>query len=92
MSEPALQQPTVADIEALGAFIKARVTPPHRKAAYKSEELRAFQALLDTVAVVTGSAEAAAKQGEYLGMQRLSLAVIARQWKEHPEFQVSWNR
>lgn len=92
MSDSAFTQPTLADIEALGSFIKARVTPPHQKAEYKSEELRAFQALLDTVAVVTGSAEAATKRGEYLGVQRLSLAVIARQWKEHPDFQAAWNR
>lgn len=92
MSEPVLQQPTMADIEALEAFIKARVAPLHRDAVYKSEELRAFQALLDAVAITTGSAEAATKQGEYLGLQRLSLAVIARQWSDHPDFQAAWNR
>ncbi|MER5277828.1 hypothetical protein ABT025_18995 [Streptomyces sp. NPDC002809] len=92
MSDSALQLPTLTDIEALGAFIKARITPLHEKAAYRSNELRAFQALLDTVVVVTGSAETAVKQGEYLGMQRLSLAVIARQWKDHPDFQAAWNR
>jgi hypothetical protein len=82
----------MADIEALEAFIKARVTPLHRKAAYKSEELRAFQALLDAVTVTIGSAEAATKQDQYLGMQRLTLAVIARQWNDHPDFQAEWNR
>lgn len=92
MSEPVLQQPTMADVEALEAFIKDRVTPLHREAAYKSEELRAFQALLDVVTVTMGSAEATMRQGKYLGVQRYALAVIARQWRDHPDFQASWNR
>ncbi|WP_399559576.1 hypothetical protein OIA45_49030 (plasmid) [Streptomyces chartreusis] len=82
---------TQGDIDALVSFVQARVKPLRDAARYDSEECKAFQALLDLTVYVKGSAEWELSRGEDPSMQFHYLALITRQWDEHPDFQRSWD-
>lgn len=82
---------TQADIDALVSFIQARVRPLRDAAQHRSEEYKAFQALLDLAVYVKGSAEWELSRGEDPSMQFHYLALITRQWEAHPDFQLAWD-
>lgn len=82
---------TQEDIDALVAFIGDRVKPLRNKAEFDSDEYKAFQALLDLAVYVKGSAEWELEQGNDPSMPFHYLALIARQWHGHPDFQPSWD-
>ena len=81
---------TQEDIEALVAFIQARVKPLRDSAAYDSDEYRAFQALLDLAVYVKGVAQGEVGRGEEPYLEFHYLAVAARNWDGHPDFQAHW--
>lgn len=85
---------TMDDIGKVIAFIKARVTPLLNKAEadcrFDSDEVRAYQALLDMAAVMKGSAKAEIAHGDNPSMPHFYLTVAARQWRNHPDFEPDW--
>lgn len=78
-------------MDELVSFLQARVKPLRDAARHRSEEQMAFQGLLDLSAYMKGSAEWELEQGKSPSMQFHYLAVIARQWHAHPDFQLSWD-
>lgn len=82
---------TQEDIDALVAFIQAQVEPLRDAARYDTEECKAFQALLDIAVHIKGSAQAELKRGDEPFMEFHHLAVVARRWSSHPNFQPAWN-
>lgn len=81
---------TQEDIDGLVVFICARVDPLRDAARYDSEEFKAFQAMLDLSFYIKGSAQADLKHGDDPWMQFHYLALVARKWDEHPDFQPAW--
>lgn len=81
---------TLEEIEDLAAFIEARVEPVRAAAAHGSDEHEAFEALLNLVAFTKGGAEASVQNGNDPYWQFHSLAVAARRWKGHHDFQAGW--
>lgn len=81
---------TQEDIDALVAFIRARVEPL-RNEAFGSEGYKAFQALLDIVFFSKGVAQAVLERGEDPSVQFYYLASAARNWDDHPDFQSDWS-
>ena len=80
------------DINALKAFIRARVRPLRTKAPSDSDEFRAAEALLSLVSVVSGVADATAKRAEPVDLECFYLATAAQEWQGHPDFQPVWAR
>ena len=83
---------TMDDIDKVGDFIKARVTPLRdaERGLPRSDEERAYQALLDIVTVTKGSAEAEIARGDDPSMPYFYLTIAARQWSDHPDFLPEW--
>jgi hypothetical protein len=82
---------TQEDIDALVAFIQARVKPLRDAARYDGEEYKALQALLDLTVYIKGSAESELARGDEPYMQFHYLALVTRQWNDHPDFQPAWD-
>jgi hypothetical protein len=85
---------TQQEIDDLVSFIEARVEPLLNAALtaadYPSGERKALQALLNLAAYMKGYANAEISDGENPIVMFHSLALVARQWDEHPDFQPSW--
>jgi hypothetical protein len=79
------------DIDALVAFIQARVGPLRDAARYDSEEGRAFQALLDLALYIKGVAQSELSHGDDPSMPFHYLALAARRWGTHSDFQPTWD-
>lgn len=84
-------QRTLDEIEALVAFIDARVEPARVATEYDSEERKALEALLNIVYYTKGIATETIKGGDDPSMPFHALAVVAWKWKDHPDFQPGWN-
>jgi hypothetical protein len=82
---------TQEDIDALVSFIQARVKPLRDAARYDTEEHKALQALLDLTVYILGSAQAVLARGDDPHMEFHYLALVARQWQDHPDFQPAWD-
>ncbi|MFF7476573.1 hypothetical protein [Streptomyces sp. NPDC008092] len=82
---------TQQDIDALVAFIRCRVESLRDTARSNTEEYRVSQALLDITAYILGTAQAVIERGDNPGSQYGSLAVVARRWDRHPDFQPAWS-
>jgi len=82
---------TQEDIDALVAFIQARVKPLRDAARHGSEKHKAFGALLNVSFYIQGSAQAELERGENPGMPFHYLARVAREWDDHPDFQSAWD-
>jgi hypothetical protein len=80
------------DVNALKAFIRARVRPLRTKVSSDSDEFRAAEALLDLVSVVSGVADATAKGAEPIDTECFYLATAAQAWQGHPDFQPAWRQ
>ncbi|WP_159024379.1 hypothetical protein [Streptomyces scabiei] len=82
---------TQEDIDALVAFVQARVKPLRDAARYDSEEAKALGALLGLTYYVKGVAQAELERGDDPAMPFHYLALVARQWNDHPDFQPAWD-
>ncbi|MBP5918688.1 hypothetical protein F3K34_43680 [Streptomyces sp. LBUM 1486] len=81
---------TMDDINALVAFIKARVQPLRDAVLSDTEEYKAFQALLDITVYTKGSAESEIEHGDSPSLQFHHLAMTASRWDDHPDFLPAW--
>lgn len=81
---------TMDDINKVADFIKARVWPLPNTVPPNSDQERAFQALLDLLAVLKGSAQSEVARGDDPSMEHFYLTIAARQWNDHPDFLPEW--
>jgi hypothetical protein len=81
---------TMDDINKVADFIKARVWPLRDTVPFKSDQERAFQALLDLLAMIRGSARSDIEHGEDPSVQHFQLVTAARMWSDHPDFLPEW--
>ena len=82
---------TLDEIDALVAFIDARVEPARVGAEYGSEQRTALEALLGLVHYIKGMAQGEVNNGEDPSTQFYGLAMVAWKWKEHPDWQTDWD-
>jgi len=81
---------TQQEIDDLASFIQARVKPLRDAADYGSEERRAFEGILWLTPYMRGIASWEIDSSKSPSTVFHCLAVIARQWDDHPDFQPSW--
>jgi hypothetical protein len=82
---------TLEEIEALVAFIDARIEPLRVATKYDGEERKALQALANLVHYVKGLAKAEIKYGDDPSNEFHALAMAAWKWKDHPDWQPGWD-
>ncbi|MDX2800189.1 hypothetical protein [Streptomyces scabiei] len=82
---------TQEDIDVLVAFVQARVKPLCDAARYDSEEAKALGGLLNLTYFIKGAAQAELERGDDPAMLFHYLALVARQWDDHPDFRPAWD-
>jgi len=82
---------TLDEIEALAAFIEARVEPGRVAVEYGSEERTALEALLGLVHYTKGLAVAEVRRGDDPSVPFCGLSLVAWKWKDHPDWQPGWD-
>jgi hypothetical protein len=82
---------TQDEIDALVAFIRARVKPLRDRALSDTDEYKVSQALLDITAHTLGVAQSVLARGDDPSVEYSHLALISQRWDDHPDFQDAWN-
>jgi hypothetical protein len=80
------------EIDALVAFIRARVKPMRDGALSDTDEYKVAQALLDITAHILGVAQSVLARGGDPSVEYHHLALVTQRWNDHPDFQAAWSR
>lgn len=81
--------PTAEDFDLVISFITARLEPLRRK-SYDTDMEPALVGLADIVHSIYGSAASKLEAGNRAGWEMHQLNVIARRWRDHPDYRGEW--